>query len=157
MTRLPKKGPWANTFPTRVRFEHRARQEFPLLQINKTGSGWDAEITYTVEVPVPYYEARVIKIRLANGVRPRVLGIWADGPEDSSHRYNDGRLCIWHPASPSEEQWTEDEGLLGLIRYTQLHLYREAWVRDTGEPWPGKEAPHETSKEHAETVEDEAA
>ena len=43
------------------------------------------------------------------------------------------------------------DGLLTLVRYAQLHLFREAWWRETGE-WVGEEAGHAppSGKEAAE-------
>jgi hypothetical protein len=48
---------------------------------------------------------------------------------------------MWHPKDPPEKQWQPEDGLLTLIRYIQLHLFREEWWRETGE-WLGEEAEH---------------
>ena len=118
------------------------------LQGSKTGKGKNAEIVYVVPVTVPKYEEhRTIKIRLTNYSTPTLIGITADGPTDSPHRYpRTNHLCMWHPDAPDDERWTPDEDLLRLILYATVHLFREAYWRET-HVWAGPEAPHGDLKE----------
>ena len=90
-------------------------------------------------VPVPHYETRKIRIRFRG--KSDVPSVFADGPEDSLHRYSDGRLCMWYPGDPIGRRWVFGDGLLALIGLVMAHLFREAWWRETGE-WPGEEVPH---------------
>ena len=41
-------------------------------------------------------------------------------------------FCMWRPDAPTDARWTSDEGLLRLIQYATLHLYREEYWRETG-------------------------
>lgn len=68
--------------------------------------------------------------------------VFADGPTDSPHRFDDGSLCMWHPADPPNRRWRMADGLLDLLDTIRGHLLREAIWRETGE-WPGEEAPHQ--------------
>jgi hypothetical protein len=106
-----------------------------------------------VKLDVPFYEARQVEIRFekTSSHTPR---IYADGPE-SPHRYKDGSLCIWHPRDPVDNRWVFEDGLLDLLVHVQAHLFREAWVRETGE-WLGTEAPHSPApKERTNREEDD--
>jgi hypothetical protein len=67
--------------------------------------------------------------------------VTADGPTRSPHRYADGHLCMWYPDDGPELVWQPEEGLLALIQYVRLHLFREAYWRRY-HLWPGPEAPH---------------
>lgn len=140
-------GPWYGRDKDCLRFDLSARR-FPGLKISKGGGR-----SYHVPIEVPFYnETRQVEIRFKNWSRePR---IYADGPDESPHRYpQDGSLCIWYPWDPPEQRWVFDDGLLMLINLIQGHLFREAWWRDTGE-WPGPEATHGPPKE--EVKEDSA-
>lgn len=79
-----------------------------------------------------------VLFRKASPSTPRVR---ADGPSESPHRYPDGSLCIWYPHDSIDSRWVLEDGLAHLLGLTALHLFREAWWRDTGE-WLGPEAPH---------------
>lgn len=70
--------------------------------------------------------------------------VCADGPTASPHRYAQRRrhqLCIWHPTDPASRRWVPDDGFLVLFGMIGVHLFKEAWWRNTGE-WLGDEAPH---------------
>jgi hypothetical protein len=79
---------------------------------------------------------------------PELTRVYADGPDESPHRYapapKDPRssLCIWYPNDPPERRWVPQDGLLSLIEMTRIHLFKEAFWRETGE-WLGEEAPHQ--------------
>ena len=119
----------------RLIFERGAQSQFPDLQRVPVSGGFQ----YVVTLSVPYYEARRVRIRFrANSDVPVVF---ADGPQDSPHRYGDGGLCMWYPRDPVENKWVFDDGLLALIGLVIAHLFREAWWRETGE-WLGEEVSH---------------
>jgi hypothetical protein len=106
--------------------------------------GW----LYRLTVPVEGYDPRRVDI-LFEGPVGRVPTVWADGP-GSPHRYGDDSLCIWYPKDPPERRWVFDDGLLALISQVTVHLFKEAWWRETGGDvrtgatgeWLGDEAPH---------------
>jgi hypothetical protein len=140
--RRAKPGGWFDDFRYRIQFEGSACKAFPSLRTSRTGKGIKSGvIIYTLTVPVPEFEPRTIKITLTNWKRPFVQSVTADGPTDSPHRYSDGRLCMEFPDDPGDRKWQPDEGLLGLVRYAQVHLFKEAYWRRYGE-WLGEEAPH---------------
>lgn len=129
----------------RLRFEQRARAVFPRMTSTRTGKGKKAEVVYRLTVPVPEYEPQRLTIRIADLRTPSHVQIEVDGPQASAHRYSDGTLCIWHPDDPEEGRWVPADGLLALIQHAQLHCWREAYYRETGE-WTGPEASHSGPK-----------
>jgi hypothetical protein len=126
----------------RLRFEGAARSQHPTLTVTSTGRGHDAEVVYRLTIDVPEYESRKVIIRLRNGFEPYAARITVDGPTDSPHRYGKDRLCIWHPDDPPELTWTASDGLGELISHVAIHLFKEAYWRETAE-WIGPEAPHQ--------------
>lgn len=154
MARRRKRTPWYHDFRKRVRFEAGVRRGFADVKDRKIGKGWKAEIVYVLTVSVPEYdERRKITIRLANFADPSLMGVTVDGSTESPHRRGETGLCLWRWDAPLENQWTPDEGLLALIQYVRLHLFREVYWRETGGHdggiWAGDEAPHGDSKEEA--------
>src|SRR5258708_3804863 len=83
---------------------------------------------------------RRVRIEFAVG-SPEVPRVFADGPRESPHRYNDGSLCMWYPRDPIELRWARRDGAAALVGSITLHLIREQWWRETGE-WVGPAAPH---------------
>jgi hypothetical protein len=135
-------GPWYGNVLERLNFERGTRAAFPSFR-PRFGHGGGGYIIH-VDVDVPGYDPRHLRIvfdRDHLGV-PRVL---ADGPTNSKHRYGNGALCMWYPSDPVENRWVRDDGLLSLIGCAILHLFREAWWRETGH-WLGPEAPHDVSE-----------
>jgi hypothetical protein len=108
---------------------------------------------YRLPVPIPECgEIRHVEIRFEDW--SRVPDIYVDGPsggDASPHRYKPKQLCIWYPRDPPEQKWVFEDGLLMLICHIQLHLFREAWWRETGGrkggEWLGPQAPHAEPKE----------
>lgn len=156
MARRRKPTPWYHDFRTRLRFEGAAQREYPdqSLRDRKVGKGRHAEIVYVVKVTVPEYPVtRTLTIRLANFSEPGFIAVSVDGPTESPHRYRERDLCMWPPSAPAEERWMPDEGLLALIQYARVHLFREEYWRGTGGRddgiWAGDEAPHDDVKEQA--------
>jgi hypothetical protein len=150
--RQRKRQPWYTDIRARLRFEARARSQHRTLTATSTGRGHNAEIVYRLTIDVPEYEPRKVVIRLRNGFDPCAAQITADGPTDSPHRYSSDGLCIWHPDDSPEQSWTADDGLGELISHVAIHLFKEAYWRETGE-WLGPEAPHG----HAEDKQSAAA
>ena len=72
---------------------------------------------------------------------PKYPHVVADGPT-SPHRRADGSLCIWYPKDPLDQQWVHTDGLLHLLALIKLHLFKEAWWREHGDPWLGPEVKH---------------
>lgn len=86
---------------------------------------------------MPYFEARHVTLRFPRE-KPKSPAITCDGPNDSPHRYGKERLCVWHPRDERTRRWEPDDGLTHLLVLVQLHLFKEAWWRETGE-WLGPE------------------
>jgi hypothetical protein len=145
--RRAKPGGWYDDFRYRLRFEGAARTAFPSMSVSRTGKGRKAgSVVYTLHVPVPEFnERRLVRIALWNDRCATVQSVTADGPTESPHRYSDEALCMWYPKDGVDQRWVADDGLLRLIRCTQVHLFKEAYWRRYGE-WPGPEAPHESDE-----------
>lgn len=141
---------WYEDIPARLRFERGAGREFPGLGGSPNGRGRSATVTYRLKIEVPEYEARVVEVRLHNTSKPILDGVYVDGPTDSPHRYHasGGGLCMWYPSDPDENKWVGADGLLALLTHVRLHLFREAYWRETGH-WPGPQAPHAVDLEKA--------
>lgn len=138
--------PWYTEIRARLRFERGARTAYPGIKASATGRSMNATVTYTLVVDVPEYEERRVRIELANWTVPGAPVITVDGPSESPHRYGDHHLCIWLPDDPVEQRWVAEDGLLALIDYVRVHLFKEGYWRETG-LWPGPEAPHGDLKE----------
>jgi hypothetical protein len=141
-------GPWYGQFSKRFRFERGARERLPDLRSspsrNPQRRGW----IYRFNLPVDGYETRRVTI-LFQSPGGRIPVVNVDG-RSSPHRYTDGSLCMWFPNDPPERRWVFDDGLLMLITQIAVHLFKEAWWRETGGDsttgavgeWLGDEAPH---------------
>jgi hypothetical protein len=139
-----RSGPWYGEDRTRLLFEGPAREFFPTLKRQLKRLDGTEGCSYIVDIDVPFYERRRIEVFFSKGGWRDVPTILADGPTDSPHRFPsfDRRsLCVWLRYDPREQRWTFDDGLLQLLGLIKLHLFREAWWRETGE-WPGPQAPH---------------
>lgn len=134
------KKPWYEKEDTVSVFERGAKDKYPSLKSVQRTVDKYRWINYIATIDLEEYEQRKIKIRFKSdeGYPPKIT---VDGPEDSPHRYNGGRLCIWYPKDPLENRWVFDDGLLMLLKLIEYHLYREAWWRETGE-WLGPEIKH---------------
>jgi hypothetical protein len=146
----PRKPTWEQNQPLKLAFEHQARQVYPGLRITHVGRRKYARTVYGVNVPVAEYESRAIEMHFRRiGREPWVTRIYADGPTDSPHRYKPHTkdplrrpsLCIWYPDDSPSLRWVPKDGLLSLIEMTRVHLFKEAYWRETGE-WLGEEVPH---------------
>jgi len=113
---------------------------------------------YSATVPVRGYASRRVTV-LIDRRAPDLARVYSDGPRLSKHRHA-GRggteLCVWHPYDPPDRRWTADEGVAVLFGMAGVHLFKEAWWRDT-RVWLGEEAPHPTSEpapEHRPSLRD---
>ena len=140
--------PWYHDFRKRLRFEQSAQSAYPSLRTRKVGKGWTAEYIYTVDVDVRGYERRRVTLAFAALSEIGSPKIYADGPDRSPHRYRGGRLCVWEPTDPEDRRWVPSDGLYALIDMVAIHLFKEAWWRETGE-WLGDEHVHKPAKEAA--------
>lgn len=101
------------------------------------------EDEYAATVPVLGYAPRRVTVVVDRRCQDLVR-VFTDGPTLSPHRHsgrNRTELCIWHPDDPADRRWTGDEGIAVLLGMAAVHLFKEAWWRDTRE-WLGEEAPH---------------
>ena len=144
--RRRKQQLWHADVHARLRFERGARERYPSLTVTSTGRGRGARVIYRVVVEVPEFGARRVTICLSNGYEPYCEQITADGPTESPHRYSERQLCVWRPTDPPENRWQAEDGLLELINHVLIHLFKEAYWRETGE-WLGEEAPHPPIKQ----------
>ena len=129
------KGSWYGLTVERLRFERGVKSQFPNLRGGRVKRGYE----YRATVPVPCYEPRKVRVRFSG--MSNVPSVFADGPQESPHRYSDDRLCMWYPDDPIERRGVFEDGLVALIGLVMAHLFRESWWRETGE-WPGEEVPH---------------
>lgn len=143
-----RKTLWFEDFRERLRFEAQAHGVCRDLQVRKEGRGLKAAIVYRFTVDVPHYEPRRVEVRFRNGLSPGFPHITVDGPADSPHRYEGGKLCIWEPTDATENRWVPRDGLHELVRHISLHLFKEAWWRESGE-WLGDEVRHDPNVEKA--------
>lgn len=130
-------GPWYARFPEVLRFTGGTKEAFPGVAtsvVPKVG------FRVTIPLEVPGYDGRIVTI-LFRKASPRWPIVMTDGPTMSKHRNPDGSLCMWYPWDDEEQRWVFEDGLRQLIALAALHLFREAWWRETGE-WLGPEAPH---------------
>lgn len=137
-------GPWWADDARRTRFEREAKRHFPTLRRVTRPQGRKGSCRYRAEVELPGgYEKRDVEVIFG----PKTLDgptILADGPTDSPHRYSDHErraLCVWYPKDAPTERWMWDDGLLQLLGLVRLHLFREAYWRESGE-WLGPEVTH---------------
>ena len=131
-----RRGPWYKDVIERLEFERGVKEQFPLLRGVDIKGGYE----YRITLPVPDYDSRKVRIKFVG--YSKVPAVVADGPNESPHRYGDKKLCMWHPEDPEDRRWVFADDLLSLIVLTMIHLFREAWWRDTGE-WVGEEFPHD--------------
>lgn len=133
-------GPWYGNFKERHRFEGEALRIHDDLRASQEHNRKLAGRVYRVTVDVPQYGKRTVEIRFP-AHHARHPTIFVDGPTESPHRFGDNSLCIWWNRDEPEQRWVFEDGLAELIGHVIVHLFKEAWWRETGE-WLGEEAPH---------------
>jgi hypothetical protein len=97
--------------------------------------------SYAGWVDLPHYRGQGIEI-VFDGQRPRDYPKIFVAEPGWKHRYGDGTLCVWERSHPESMRWVWADGLVTLIDAVRVHLFREAYWRETGE-WPGPEVVHE--------------
>jgi hypothetical protein len=147
----PRRSPsWEQNYALRLRFERAAYAAYPAMRCRAIGHRQYARLAYILTVPVAEYEPRAIEMHFRRtSPQPELTRVYADGPTDSPHLYaphfkdplRRPSLCIWHPDDPADQRWVARDGLLSLIEVTRVHLFKEAYWRETGE-WLGEEVPH---------------
>lgn len=144
------KQPWVENFALCLRFEASARRAYPRMRRTIEGGKRMPRVVYQLTVPVPEYQARAVELHFRRRTTvPTLTRVYADGPVESPHRYGPHpldtqsrpSLCMWFGQDPPEMRWVAADGLLALINHTRIHLFKEAYWRETGE-WLGPEAPH---------------
>jgi hypothetical protein len=147
----PRRPSWEQNYPLQLRFERAAQTAFSSLVRTTTGRRKYARVVYRALVPVHGYESRTIEMHFfRTTAEPSLAHVYADGPTASPHRFAPHRkdplqrpaLCIWYPDDPPERRWVPRDGLLTLIEMTRVHLFKEAWYRETSE-WLGDEVSHQ--------------
>jgi len=133
-------GPWYGEDFPRLTFERGANHYFPGLSSVTITSGNGAGRRYRVTISVPHYESRRVQILFLKD-SPKVPRVTVDGPVESKHRFSSGELCMWYLDDSAENRWVFEDGLVALLGHVAIHLFREAWWRETGE-WPGPEVSH---------------
>jgi hypothetical protein len=136
-------GPWWATQRSKILFERGLGEAYPQT-VRKSNS--DGGMTYCLRLGVPDYESRRVELKVVGYAHVAGAAVTVDGSMESPHRYGDGSLCLWHPDDPAEMRWRPQDGIVRLIDLVVVHLFREAWWRETGD-WPGPEAPHGTPKD----------
>jgi hypothetical protein len=115
-------------------------QAYPEVRRRRHGEHADE---YAATVPVRGYDPRRVTVVIDRRATD-LCRVYADGSNFSPHRHagrNRTELCIWHPYDPPHRRWSADDGIVVLLGMASVHLFKEAWWRDTGE-WLGEEAPH---------------
>lgn len=139
-------GPWYAEFRQRLIFEGDARRSNGTVTHRLRREGKTGMIEYRFCVDVPHYEQRHVTVRFEDGSKiPKVTADGPTGRDASPHRYEGERLCIWDPKDPPSKKWVWDDGFTALIAHVTVHLFREAWWRETGE-WLGPEAQHSVNR-----------
>lgn len=135
-------GPWYGDERALVLFERGVRKAYPGFnarrQIRSEG------LVYQGRIPVTGYPSRNVEVVFPKGRTPESVRVSADGPTESPHRFSDGTLCIWYPLDRPDRRWVRTDGLVALLDLVSLHLFKEAYWRDT-DRWLGEEAPHDAS------------
>jgi hypothetical protein len=148
-----RSGPWYFQFVEVLRFMGSARNGFPGLRHRVSKDG----LAFWVRLLVPGYEARNVRVLFSPSF-PRYPVVTADGPTESRHRNGDGSLCLWYPKDGEDRRWVFSDGLPQLLAITTLHLFKEAWWRETGGldggEWLGDEVHTEAPKTSEPTEND---
>ena len=135
---------WLENVPLRARLSEGARRTYADFGYQRQRNSDGVDYVFSATVPVEGYEARRVRVTFRSW-SPTTPIVVADGPDESPHRYVDGvdrsRLCLWYPEDPAEQRWLPEDGLLALFGMVTMHLFKEAWWRETG-AWLGDEYPH---------------
>lgn len=134
-------GPWYDDERTRALLERGLRRTYPEVRRRFVKAGANAGLLYSGTVEFPGYPSRHVLLCFPKGLTAESVRIFVDGPDESPHRFNTGALCVWFADDPPEKRWVLRDGLVTLLDLVVLHLFKEAYWRETDE-WLGDEAPH---------------
>lgn len=132
-------GPWFGDERALVIFERGCRSAYP--DFKRSRQIQSEGLSYNGVTLVTGYESRRVRLLFPKGFTPESVRISVDGPIDSPHRYAGNTLCIWYPRDNPERKWVHDDGLITLLDLVSLHLFKEAYWRET-DRWLGDEVPH---------------
>ena len=104
------------------------RSRYPGIEVSETAKS----LSYELDLDLEVYEPRRIRIVFKANEPASCVEVFADGPTESPHRYDERRLCMWYPADPPDLRWLPEHRLVGLIEMARLHLFREEYWRRTG-------------------------
>ena len=138
-------GPWFGISTERILFERGLRTAYPLTAIRTIGHAASAIREYELILPVPRFDPRLVQIRFTGPQLSPWPQVFADGPTESPHRFEDQSLCMWFRGDPPDKVWLPWDGLVRLLDHVRLHLIKEAVWRETGR-WMGPEVGHQTRK-----------
>jgi hypothetical protein len=148
-----RSGPWYFEFVEVLRLMGGARS-LPGFRHRVSGQG----LEFTVRLDVPYYEPRNVRIRFSPPFT-HYPAVTVDGPSESRHRNGDGSLCLWYPKDEEDRRWVFSDKLPHLLSIITIHLFKEAWWRETGGyeggEWLGDEV-HDEAPKSSEPAEDDA-
>lgn len=136
-------GPWYGDERALVLFQRGVRAAYP--DFKQTRRIGPEGLVYEGEVHVTGYPTRQVALLFPKGLTPESVRVTADGPTASPHRFSDESLCIWYPKDGPERKWIHSDGLVALLDLVSLHLFKEAYWRET-DIWLGEEAPHALSR-----------
>lgn len=128
-----RSGPWYSEFVEVLRFMGGARS-LPGLKHKTSGRG----LEFRARLEVPHYEPRDLMIRFSPPPYTRYPVVTVDGPPESRHRNGNGSLCLWYLKDGDDQRWVFDDGLPHLLAIITLHLFKEAWWRETGGSYGGE-------------------
>lgn len=88
-----------------------------------------------------------LKIRFYLDKSPRVEVLEPSLDPKAPHRYPDGSLCLYSPADPKDQKWTQD-GIIAktIVPWAAAWLYFYEYWQETG-VWYNEEASHQGPKE----------
>jgi hypothetical protein len=139
--------PWWARQAARVIFESGLLTAYPTIRRIVGPEGPQ----YRGRLDVPHYEARTATVHVTGYDRIVGASVLVDGPTQSPHRYRGGYLCMWEEEDPPAMCWLPSDGLVALLDHVRLHLFREAWWRETGR-WSGPQAPHRAAPSKGEAA-----
>lgn len=74
------------------------RIRYPEIKVSNSSR----KLSYELDLEVETYEARRVTIIFDADYLPEGVRVFADGPEDSPHRFSGNSLCIWRREDPPE-------------------------------------------------------
>lgn len=132
--------PWFASPAKRIGFLDAIKQVDPDARTVKPRHAYRGGFGLQLSIQPPDLPSRRVEIYFSLG-SPGVPRVFVDGPEESSHRYSDGSLCMWYPYDPPDLRWWPTDGPEMLLGHIAAHVIKEEWYRRNGE-WLGDEVAH---------------